>query len=373
MNLRSGIRAIKNQIVEFRLEAGEKGAGKPSAPPLILKDISSDKSYGVGIIGAGSQGMKQALAINKINGINLVGIADILPDRLSKTSEIAKIPEHLRFSDAEKMFRTNSEFDLVSIATTAPSHVKLGRLALNHGVKKILLEKPMDTSLRDAKEFTEECRRAGAMLAVNYSRRWTVDYKAIKRCINRNFIGQPRLVSVAAGKGELAMHGSHYFDLCSYVLDSAPSSISSKLGDLTGANSRGKEFSDPSGFCTIVYQNGTRSFIDFSEDLESKHPFILIKGSVGQITVDEKRGFWTLQSRSQKVWSFPFTEPLSSVTTFSRVICELLSGNDPAVSGADGIMSLESIFAAHLSNERNGEFVALPLDENQRLPEVLFP
>ena len=149
--MRSVIRRIKKEIVEFQLEAGEKGAGKPIGPPLILRNISSEKSYNVGIIGAGGQGLKQALAIQKINGINLVGFSDISLDRLNKASDTAKVPEHFRFSDVAEMFRTDSQFDLISIATTAPSHVKLGRLALDHGVKNILLEKPMDTSLRDAK------------------------------------------------------------------------------------------------------------------------------------------------------------------------------------------------------------------------------
>lgn len=367
----STLRKLKHRYQQSRLEAGEKGFGKPAAPPLLLKGIGADKSYNVGIIGAGPQGLKQVKAIQNIKGIKLVGLADVLSDALARATALG-VSEDLLFTDAETLFLSPNKFDLVSIATTAPTHVILGRLALKNGVKKILLEKPFDTSLADAKLFVEECIDAGALLSVNYSRRWMVDYKAIVRCIENGFIGRPRSLTVMVGKGELAMHASHYFDLSNFILKDNPVSVVSWLTEPKETNSRGAEFNDPSGHCLITYQNGSRAFIDFSEDLGEKNPSVMIKGTIGQITVDERQGFWTLQSRSQKMWRFPFVEPMKSEVMFARVICDLLSQNGSAAR-YEGISSLELIFAAHISNALGGCPVGLPLNQDLEVPAISFP
>lgn len=370
--INSTLRKIKHRVEQFRLEAGEKGSGKPAPPPLLLKGIGADKCYTVGVIGAGPQGLKQVKAIQKISGIKLGALVDISADRLAQASELG-IPDHVKFTDTEDIFRLSRKFDLISIATTAPTHVKLGRLALNNGVKKILLEKPFDTSLTEARQFVEECVEANAELSVNYSRRWMIDYQAIARCIENGFIGSPRSIGAMIGQGELAMHASHYFDLCNFILKSEPVAVVSRLTEPKETNSRGAEYSDPCGYCLITYENGSRSFIDFSEDLGERNPLITIKGTIGQIMVDEKRGFWTLQSRSQRIWSFPFVEPIKAEIMFSRVICDLLSLNESTPKAYEGISTLELIFAAHLSNAKNGEPVALPLGCEQELPQILFP
>ncbi len=363
---------LKQRVQQARLEAGEKGFGQPAPPPVFLSGIGSDKQFNVAVIGAGAQGLKQVKAIQNIPGVRIGGIADFSESQLAKANALG-VSEDVLYTDAEDLFRSVGKLDMVSIATTAPSHVELGRVALKHEVKKILLEKPFDTSLPDAKDFVDECTKRNAQLEVNYSRRWMVDYQAIARCIGQGLIGETRSIAISVGGGELAMHASHYFDLCVFILKSQPAEVTSRLVESDKPNARGSSFVDPSGFCTIVFQNGARAFVDFSEDLGPKNPLIVIKGDGGQITVDESRGFWTLQSRSRKVWSFPFAEPMKSEITFKRVICEFLSRASLPTIVYDGIPSLELIFACHLSNQKGGVPVSLPLPADQKLPEVLFP
>ena len=200
-----------------------------------------------------------------------------------------------------------------------------------------------------------------------------LDYSAIRRFITRGYIGEPRSISVIVGRGELAMHGSHYFDLCRFLLDSEPSWVTSRLDPITEVNSRGADYQDPSGFCLFGFRNGARAFIDFSFDLKIKDPFVTIKGDVGRITVDEGRQVWQLQSRSQRIWNYPFAEPMKSSLIFSRVVAGVLSDKPLAAGAQDGIAALEMIVGAHLSNQRGHQVVNFPLSDDESSLEIVFP
>ncbi|HMI43175.1 MAG TPA: Gfo/Idh/MocA family oxidoreductase, partial [Gemmatimonadaceae bacterium] len=218
------------------------------------------------MIGAGAQGIAQSQGLKSLE-IEVAGLAEIDPDRLKKAGDLLHLSQDTLFSSTEQMLARLGPLDHLCVATTAPSHVRLGRLGLKAGAKRVLLEKPVDISLKDARTFYQECLTAGVTLAVNYSRRWMLDYQAIERCIQGGFIGEARSISVMLGKGNLAMHASHYFDLCCFLFRSPPAGVVSRLEPIEEPNVRGAEFSDPSGHCLFSFQSGARAFLDFSSDL----------------------------------------------------------------------------------------------------------
>ncbi|WP_406700179.1 Gfo/Idh/MocA family oxidoreductase [Singulisphaera sp. Ch08] len=364
---------LRQEVRRRYLEAGEAGWGKPAPGPARLLGPSASQSFRVGVIGAGPQGLAQCQGLQALRGVEIAGIADINPARLSTAGGRLGLPAQNCFEDAAQWLEETTPLDLLCVATTAPTHVMLGRVGIQTGAKRILLEKPIDVSLHEARGFVAECRGAGIPLAVNYSRRWMPDYRAIKRCIGKGVIGAPRSLAIILGKGELAMHGSHFFDLSRYLLGSEPEWVVAHLEPPTGANSRGANFEDPAGFCLFSFQNGARAYFDFSSDLQLKDPFLTIKGTLGRITVDEPRQFWTFQSRSQRVWTVPFVEAMKASTLFARVAAELLSDTPPASEGADGVAALEMILAAHLSHRRGHQPVTLPLASGEADLGLEFP
>jgi len=370
---REAVRRLRRRVRGLYLQDGEVGWGVPLPRPPALRGPGAVKGFRVGIIGAGLQGLRQCQGIRAVKGIDIAGLADINPARLKRTADLIELPEHKRFCDAEKMLREAGPLDLACVATTTPSHVELGRMALKWGAKRVLLEKPMDNSLDRARSFNRECEAAKITLAINYSRRWMLDYSAIKRCIGKGYVGNPRSIAIIVGRGELAMHGSHYFDLCRFLLDSEPAWVLSHLDRITEVNARGAEFQDPSGFCLFGFRNGARAFIDFSSDLKVKDPCVTIKGDSGRITVDEPRQSWSLQTQGQRVWKYPFAESMKSSTLFARVVADILSDRPVAAGAKEGIAALEMIIGAHLSNQRDNQTVKFPLSEDESSLEILFP
>jgi predicted dehydrogenase len=359
---------------ENQLRPGESGWGKPNPLPPYLPDVASDKRHKVAVIGMGNQGIAQCQGFMMIKGVTIAGIADINAERLNTAKNKFKLPDDTVFADAATMLKSIGEVSLVSIATTAPYHIQLGRLALEHGAKCIMLEKPVDISLTESKKFKDECIAAGVKLFVNYSRRFTIDHRSIKRVIDKGYIGDVKSISFEIGKGELAMIGSHYFDFSRMILsDKKPSTVEARLEPLLGENRRGGNYTDPFGYCLFIFENGERAYFDFSSDLEVKDSQVFIKGTKGYIFIDETNMNWNIQVRGQKLWSVPFAEPMKSSVMFSRSAAAALSGKDPYCTVDDGIAALEMILGAHLSSSRGGARVSFPLSETDVDMNIVFP
>jgi len=361
----------RKQYRQWRLEKGEAGWGRPVAKAASLSGLSLERRYRVAVIGAGNQGLAQCAGIRATPGAELAGVADLDPQRRARaTSQFSLSPE-IVFSNAAEMLERLGPVDLVSIATTAPYHVDLACMA-SRKAPRILIEKPLDTSLSKSRAFQQSIA-GGTQVGVNYSRRWLLDFQAIRRCLEQGGIGEVRSIAVIIGKGELAMHGSHYFDLCRFLLQDDPAWAMSRLEPPAEENSRGRQYNDPSGFALFQFRRGGRAFIDFSSDLPRKDSTVLVKGTHGSVTIDERRLSWSLVSQSQRNWTVPFAEPMSASLMFRRVLVQMLTGSSPLGTLNDGIQALEMIYGAHLSSREESRLVNLPLPEMQPDLDVVFP
>ena len=357
-----------------QLKPGENGWGAITPRDAALYTVGKDKSVNVAVIGLGAQGIAHLRAFEQIKGIEVIGVAELNQERVCAVAKRFSLPETVIFADANQMLTAlASQLDLVSIATTAPFHVSLGRLVLKHGIKKIVLEKPVDISLKDARDFVYECKDAGVDLAVNYSRRWLLDYQAIKRTIEKGFIGKINSITISVGKGELAMIGSHYFDVCRFLLDADPVSVSADLEPIAETNRRGGDYEDPHGFCLFKFQNGERVFIDFSSDMRTKNSQLLLKGDNGYIFIDEANSLWNVQVNNQMLWQMPFAEAMSSYLMFKATIVDVLNRKESGRDDEDGLAALEMIVGAHLSSRANGQKIKFPISDEEAEIGVVFP
>jgi predicted dehydrogenase len=326
----------------------------------------------VAVIGLGNQGFVQCEAIRQIPGVEIAGVADLNENRRSRAIERLGIDRSRVFRDAGEMLSRIGTVDLVSVATTAQFHVDLARASMQHS-RRILIEKPLDTSLQKARALQRALMQSEHIVAVNYSRRWVLDFQAVRRCIQQGAIGDVRSIAVLIGKGEVAMHASHYFDLCRFLLQSDPAWIMSRLEPVRETNPRGRQYHDPAGFVLAQFRNGGRCYFDFSTDLARKAPSILIKGTLGTIAMDEQQLSWTLTAQSQRTWMIPFAEPMNLGLMVRRVVVQALSEPSPLSTFDDGLKALEMIYAAHLSSSAGGQIVHLPLADEQPDLGVCFP
>jgi predicted dehydrogenase len=121
----------------------------------------------IGIIGTGGMGNTHARIFNELKGVKVTACADIDLARAQAFAQAHKIPK--AFDNAKAMLEAGLT-DAVSIVTPDAFHCENSLLALKHGMH-VLCEKPLATSLADARKMVKAAQKAGKINMVNFSYR----------------------------------------------------------------------------------------------------------------------------------------------------------------------------------------------------------
>lgn len=361
---------VKRRIIK---PAPGSGVSVPFSKPTIRAEAlqRNGKPFRAVVIGAGAQGRDICLGLLQLQGVEIAGVADRSQEALERLKTQVTLNGARTYQDAQAMLQAESP-DLVCVATNTPSHVPLAMMALDAGAKYLLVEKPIGTNIRAARDLVDCARSKGVPLAVDHGRSWSLDYHAMKRYIAGGQIGRARQIYVAFGQGGLAMNGIHFIDLIRLFIDSPIEWVIGNLDTVTEPNKRGAEYHDPSGYILFQFADGARAFLDLSHDLVRKDSFLVIKTEHGRIEVDERAREWRVISQDAR-FAVPFVDSKSLPAKVARVMAELLSGDAPHSDGEDGVAALEVVLAAHLSHQQGNQPVRLPLTDEQQLFDVRFP
>jgi UDP-N-acetylglucosamine 3-dehydrogenase len=142
------------------------------------------KYVGVGVIGAGDFGQLHARIYSEIEGVKIVGVADIVE---AKAEKVAKMYGAEWYEDYHKLLK-REDLDAVSITTTEPYHRDPAVAAAEEG-KHILVEKPLATTIKDCDDIINAAQKAGVILMVGFENRFLPDYLYIKQYIQSNALG----------------------------------------------------------------------------------------------------------------------------------------------------------------------------------------
>jgi predicted dehydrogenase len=333
------------------------------------------------IIGFGGMGQRHYAAYSRI-GVDVVAISDWDPAKI-RTILPGFDDRHIYPGAEDLLDQEAGTIDILSVVTNGPTHAEVTMLGSEAGIKNILCEKPMATTLKDAEQVIETCARNKTRLAVNHIRRWSTEYARLRELIREGTIGEIRHLYFSCGSTGVGNFAIHFFDTARYLTGSEPAWIMGFV-DRTGTpNPRGISFQDPGGYGLIVFKDGTRFFFDTSEDTGVQYSFQIV-GTYGRIIIDELNDSWQIRSRSGEdrkvaltrygsampVVPFKSGSPFDIVDLTSKAMEELLSGKPVSSTGADGKKSLEMVIGLHISEERNNEKVCFPLDHDEYTREV---
>ena len=107
--------------------------------------------------------------------------------------------------------------DTVSIATWKDSHYAMMKLALSHGVRAIVLEKPIAEEYAHAREIVDEANAKGIHVVVNHRRRFDPLVRQLRDEIKQGLIGEIIQVSCTYVFG-LVTTGTHLIDTLRVLL-----------------------------------------------------------------------------------------------------------------------------------------------------------
>ncbi|MDD5072708.1 MAG: Gfo/Idh/MocA family oxidoreductase [Candidatus Omnitrophica bacterium] len=190
--------------------------------------------YTSAVIGLGNIGFRFSLdplrkgvwshvaAYEKSGYTRLAGAVEIDPGtvRLFKERH-KKVPV---FGSVSELMRKTSP-EIVSICTPTATHYPILKELSRSGVKAVFCEKPVASSLREAREMVNLCRKKGILLAVNHTRRWESGYLAAKKAIDGGRIGKVTAVNCLY-PAQVFNIGTHLFDIVRFLISADPETVS---------------------------------------------------------------------------------------------------------------------------------------------------
>lgn len=160
------------------------------------------KIYRVGVVGCRSRGKAAAAAYHAHPRTEVVGLCDLVPERLDSLGELLGV--RARFNDVDKMIESTAP-DIVVVATNTAYHYDLCMQVLEHGVH-VEVEKPICIDLVQADAMVAKAREKGVKTAVHQQGRTGPAMRAVKKAFLEGRIGELRYVT-ASDKGYYGGYG----------------------------------------------------------------------------------------------------------------------------------------------------------------------
>jgi predicted dehydrogenase len=151
--------------------------------------------------------------------------------------------------------------DIVCIATRQTMHAEQIERAAAAGVRGILCEKPLATSLGEVDRIIAACERGKIAFAFGLDRRWYPYYRSLAQALREGLIGEVRTI-VAFGLLNLINHGCHWFDrILDLAGDPEIAWVAGEVDLLADLPAESPRHLDPPGTCQIAFANGVRAFV----------------------------------------------------------------------------------------------------------------
>ncbi len=313
--------------------------------------------------------------LRAIPDVEVIGFSDDIPARAVKMSEMFNLRH---FPTYEALL---AEYpDGVLICSENNRHRELVELALSKGMKSILCEKPLATTLDDARAILKAVDASGARLMTAFPVRFSPALGETKTLIDAGKLGKILGCNATnqgenpghlrewfvdkrlSGGGAVMDHTVHVVDVLRWMFQSEITEIYAEAGHLFPAPD---PTLDTAGILMIQFANGTFISLDCSWSRPSYYPTwgnvkIEFVGEQGLVVVDVFAQHTTRYSDSirRPLWDFWGSDiNQAMIDEFAASIREQ---RQPAITGYDGMKAVEAVIAAYLSAESH-QPVRLPL------------
>lgn len=137
------------------------------------------EAIGGAVIGYGGMGNFHAEKMQSVDGIRLVGVYDIDPERNRLAEE-----RGIRAYASRAELLADPAVELVTVATPNDVHKEIVIDALAAG-KNVICEKPVAMDSAELEEMIAAANRYGRLFTVHQNRRWDEDYLTVKKMVTR--------------------------------------------------------------------------------------------------------------------------------------------------------------------------------------------
>jgi predicted dehydrogenase len=239
-----------------------------------------------GVIGCGYWGPKLIRNLFSVDGVDVVGACDQVPDRLDAVRQA--FPSIARFTTEADELINSADIDAIIICTPVTTHFSLAKAALENG-KHVLVEKTLTATSDEAEQLIVLSESKRLRLMVDHTFVYTGAVRAIKEYLNRGEIGDIYYFDSVRVNLGLFQHdvnvvwdlAPHDVSIMDYLLEKQPRAIST-----TGTNhfGNGKE---NIAYITVFFDDNVLGHIHVNWLAPVKVRKTLLSGSKKMVVYDD--------------------------------------------------------------------------------------
>lgn len=278
------------------------------------------------------------------------------------------------------------ESSLAVIATWGPSHGPLFGELVDLGVKRVLCEKPLCTSVAEGAEMVDRAKAHDVRLGVHLHKRYSGMVEGMRAVEARFGLGPLRSVVVHGGARCLVTNGLHYLDLACALFERMPSCVVStarndrinpRSADLGFYGGAATWSFDGGGEVTIAFTNGSSLY----EQLHFYYRDAIVELSALDVAVVRRRPPAEVSpghsvTRAGAASDTVFEGPLPGFEEFpgptTRLLDELEEETPQRLAPSAAVEVVGACIGA-LASARDGVAVALPIRADSELGRERWP
>jgi predicted dehydrogenase len=150
--------------------------------------VNNDDVVKVCAIGCGGRGSRDLRALSAVPNVKIVGVCELLDDRLQVAQEIARAHAPNGYRDYRRMLEREKP-DGVSIVVEVQNHAKVVVPVLEMGFN-CFSEKPVDNSVERVDKLVAAARRTKKWVQFGFQRRYIPAHRAIVEEIHQKKLGR---------------------------------------------------------------------------------------------------------------------------------------------------------------------------------------
>jgi len=308
---------------------------------MMVAKVPAKESAGLrlGVVGAGVMGSNHARVLAGLPGVTLVGVTDPAPESRTRVTQMASCPT---FETVEELL--DAGLDAVTIAAPTHLHRDVALACIARKVN-VMVEKPIASTAEEGHEIINAAKAAGVTLMVGHVERFNPAVAAIKQAIKGEEILSVAITRVGPFPPRMSNVGVvidlavHDIDLIRWFTESDIVDVQPQLASAVAEREDIAllQFRTASGVLAHINTNWLTPFKARSVTVATRKKYI--QGDLLTRQVTECFGFQPDGSYSMRHLSVGHDEPLrAELMAFIRAV---QSGEKPAVTGEEGVASLE--------------------------------
>jgi myo-inositol 2-dehydrogenase / D-chiro-inositol 1-dehydrogenase len=325
----------------------------------------------IGFLGAGYIAGVHASILARDERVEVAAVYDI------KKRQATQLAQSLGASVAHSVAELLATCDVIYITTPNTQHTELAILAVEER-KHVFCEKPMSTSITEARRVLKAIERSDCVFQVGHNRRFAPVYAELKRMLTETH--RPHSAHVKMNRGELLnpkwvgdpkITGGFLYETTIHMFDMLRF-LFGEVKTLQAIASQ-HEYAESDDFSVLLaFESGVHATLASSSDAGWLFPFERVEVFCHHATIatremenlvfsDGLSGKHTELSMHQ----LSKEEKWGYVQEDRAFIDSIVNGKPPAVTAFDGYKSVELVNGVYQS-ARNGKSIKLQNREQQR-------